>query len=133
MTSTSNFITWLKNTGKTTFFEESIIWYWKYAWLCNFTKELKTKSQKVSGANSCLCRNYRGKSGRGLFRSLSYPSLLPILHKVKGNIFWKILLFITSILDLVKFYSLRLYTSFFCLAENDVVCSHSRLKFDKHF
>ena len=27
---------------------------------------LKTKSQKVLGANSYVCRSYRGKAGRGL-------------------------------------------------------------------
>ena len=37
----------------------------------------KTKSQGVLGANSYICRSYRGKTGRGPF----YPP--PILNKVK--------------------------------------------------
>ena len=28
---------------------------------------VKTKSQKVLGANSYVCRSYRGKTGRGTF------------------------------------------------------------------
>ena len=66
----------------------------------------------------------------GVFHTPS-PSLSCIRLRVRHT--EKIFLFITSVLDLVKLYSLRLYTSFFCLAENNVVCSHSRLKFDKHF
>ena len=31
-------------------------------------KRVKTKSQNVLGPNSCVCRNYRGKTGRGAFR-----------------------------------------------------------------
>ena len=49
-------------------------------------KRVKTKSQKILGANSCFCRSYRGKAGRGIF----YP---PILNRVKdiddNKNFWK--------------------------------------------
>ena len=41
---------------------------------------VKTKSQKVLGSNSYVCRSYRGKAGRwGLFA----PPLLSILNRVK--------------------------------------------------
>ena len=39
-------------------------------------KGVETKSQKVLGANSYVCRNYIGKTGRG-------PFCLPILSRVK--------------------------------------------------
>ena len=32
-------------------------------------KRVKTKSQKVSGVNSYVCRSYRGKTSRGLSAS----------------------------------------------------------------
>ena len=37
-------------------------------------KRLKTKSQKVLGANSYVCRGYRGKTGRGDFLGDLPPS-----------------------------------------------------------
>ena len=40
-------------------------------------KRFKTKSQKVLGANSYVCRIYRGKTGRGDFLPC------PILNRVK--------------------------------------------------
>ena len=40
-------------------------------------KKLETKSQNLSGANSWVCRGYRGKTGRG---SLLTP---PILNRIK--------------------------------------------------
>ena len=42
-------------------------------------KRVNTKSQKVLGANSCVCRSYRGKTDRGP----SGPS--SILNRVKKN------------------------------------------------
>ena len=44
-------------------------------------KSVKTKSQKVSGANSYVCRIYRGKTGWG---GLFTPPP-PILNRVKEN------------------------------------------------
>ena len=41
---------------------------------------VKSKSQKVLGDNSYVCKSYRGKTGRGTFYS---P---PILNRVKGSI-----------------------------------------------
>ena len=41
-------------------------------------KRVKTKSQRVLGANSYVCRSYRGKPGRG---GLFAPP--PILNRVK--------------------------------------------------
>ena len=92
-------------------------------------KELKLKVRKFRR----LVPAFVEITGKNCYGGFSHPFPLPILHKVKGKNTEKIFLFITSVLDLVKLYSLRLYTSFFCLAENNVVCSHSRLKFDKHF
>ena len=48
--------------------------------LHQFGKRVKAKSQKVLGANSYVCRNYRGKTGRVAF---SPPS--PILNRVKND------------------------------------------------
>ena len=42
---------------------------------------VKSKSQKVLGDNSYVCKSYRGKTGRGTFYS---PP--PILNRVKGSI-----------------------------------------------
>ena len=42
-------------------------------------KRVRTKSQKVLGTNSYICRSYRGKTGRGPF----YPPP-PILNRVKN-------------------------------------------------
>ena len=44
-------------------------------------KSVKIKSQKVSGANSYVCRIYRGKTGWGAF----LPLPPPILNRVKEN------------------------------------------------
>ena len=44
-------------------------------------KSVKIKSQKVSGANSNVCRIYRGKTGWGAF----LPLPPPILNRVKEN------------------------------------------------
>ena len=47
-------------------------------------KSVKIKSQKVSGANSYVCRIYRGKTGWGAFLALPPPPP-PILNRVKEN------------------------------------------------
>ena len=47
-----------------------------------FAKKVKTKSQKVLGANSYICRSYRGKTGRWFFL-VSPPPLPLILKRVK--------------------------------------------------
>ena len=47
-------------------------------------KSVKTKSQKASGANSYVCRIYRGKTGWGAFLALPLPPP-PILNRVKEN------------------------------------------------
>ena len=33
-------------------------------------RKVKIKSQKFSGANSYICKSYKGKTGRGLFLTL---------------------------------------------------------------
>ena len=38
-------------------------------------KRVKTKSQKVLGANSYVCRSYKGKTGRGPFYPPSWMEL----------------------------------------------------------
>ena len=45
-------------------------------------KRVKAKSQKVLGANFCVCRCYRGKTGKGR-RLFSLPLLLPYPERVK--------------------------------------------------
>ena len=40
-------------------------------------KKVKTKSQKVFGANSYICRGYRGEPGRG-GRGFALPSLIEL-------------------------------------------------------
>ena len=54
-------------------------------------KKVKTKSQKVFGANSYVCRSYRGKTGRGgLFLDMlqhsmqEIPELQFVFVKVPG-------------------------------------------------
>ena len=79
-------------TRKTAFFEE-LLWFKFnnlglalgtnlkcYTILHQCGKTVKTKTQKVLGANSYVCRSYRGKTGKGTF--LPPPS---ILKKVKVN------------------------------------------------
>ena len=40
---------------------------WKFYTSVAKTKRVKTESQKDFGLNSYICRNHRGKTGRGLF------------------------------------------------------------------
>ena len=51
---------------------------WKFYISVAKAKRVKTKSQKVFGPNSYICRNYRGKTGRGLFAPI-------ILKRVNGG------------------------------------------------
>ena len=50
------------------------VWH-KLEVLHQSVKRVKTKSQKVLGPNSYVCRSYRGKTGRAF--------LAPILNRVK--------------------------------------------------
>ena len=50
-----------------------------YKLLHHCGKRVKTKSQKVFGANSYVCRSYRGKTGRGMG---SFCPPIPILNRV---------------------------------------------------
>ena len=47
-------------------------------------RDWQTKSQKVLGNNSYICKSFRGKTGRGAFLA---P--LPILNRVKGYLRYK--------------------------------------------
>ena len=53
--------------------------------LHQFNKRVKTKSQKVLGANSYVWRNCRGKTGRGLFFAPHTPIPPNILNRVKAK------------------------------------------------
>ena len=72
-------------------------------------KGFKSKSQKVFGANSDVCRRYRGKTGRGIF----CPPPLPILNRVKtygkiqknkksSHAIWTIWKFLKTLIFLVR-------------------------------
>ena len=73
-------------TRKTAFFER---WSWfkfinlgvtlgrKIEILHQCGKRVKTKSQKVLGGNSYICRSYRGKTGRGAFLPPTPPPFPP--------------------------------------------------------
>ena len=50
--------------------------------LDQYGKKVKTKSQKILGDNSYVCRSYRGKTGRGAFLA----PCPPILNMVKENV-----------------------------------------------
>ena len=56
-----------------------------------YGKRIKTKSQKVLGANCYVCRSYRGKTGRGPFCPLPTPHLPPSwiglreIHTLRAN------------------------------------------------
>ena len=71
-----------------------MIWDWHKVQTGNFTpvwQRVKTKSQNVFGANSYVCRNYRGKTRRRVFLSTPTPHPYPppppppsILNRVKA-------------------------------------------------
>ena len=51
----------------------SVIWHWHWVQNWHFTP-MWQKSQKVFGANSYVCRGYKGKTGRGgLFFGSPHP------------------------------------------------------------
>ena len=58
---------------------------------------VKTKSQKVLGANSYLCRSYRGKTGRLSGRGAFWGP--PILNRVEGYLHYKTILCLKAALD----------------------------------
>ena len=65
-------------------------WFNKHG--CTFNDvRVETKSQKVLGVNSYICRSYRVKTGRGAFLS-------PILNRVK-ECSWVLLI---KLLDVLK-------------------------------
>ena len=51
---------------------------------CTSVARVKTKSQKIFGAKSNVCRSYRGKTGRGAFL---HPPPLIIMNRVKTEAF----------------------------------------------
>ena len=57
--------------------------------LHQFGKRIKTKSQKVCGANSYVCRSYRGKTSRGAAFILNSVKTSPILGKDSLHVNWK--------------------------------------------
>ena len=76
----------------------SIIWTgtrYKLEILHQSVENVKTKSQKVLGPNSYVCRSYRGKTGRGGFLVAS------ILNRVKMQS-------ISVFLDIAKFADLTI-------------------------
>ena len=80
-------------TRKTAFFRGLVLlqipWFGtgircKLEFLHQCGKKVKTKSQKVLGASSYVCRSYRGKTGRGGCVLFASPHLLPWIGLRKG-------------------------------------------------
>ena len=75
-------------------------------------KKVKTKSQKVLGANSYVCRTYRGKTGMGAF-------LPPIQNRVKQDVILESLS--VSTLKILNFQAPISTVLFFLLLRNTVL------------
>ena len=97
----------------------SIIWYWLYVWTWNFAKvwqtgeKVKSKCQKIFGANFYVLQSYREKTGS----STRTPS--PIQNRVKVTV-----LFFQFCL--VSWYGLVFFLLLSISTFNVAVCSRRR-------
>ena len=77
-------------TRKTTFFEVQVQEFgtgtrYKLEILRQCGTRVRTKSQKVLGSNSYVCRSYRGKTGTGDRFAPTHHPRTPILNRIKGT------------------------------------------------